>query len=455
MRTIYLIIISWVGVCTFVRAQERDFSDYQDNASQPAAAQTKLLQLRQTIQTKKLNFEVSHNKNLLTDKRQILGVKMNKAKKIYAQASNMEFALNDALDTTLTKATFTVYNLPIYQMTYIRDQYTCNSCFVHSVLAAFESNFRKTHGFVDDLSEQDLLDCFENEQGNSCTSGGNPNELLDWLKKTQKKLQLESNKVYEGTTGNCMSGNNSIYTVENWGLVDPSRDWRKIPSVLEIKRALVQYGALSSTLFATDLFIGYSKGVFREIPSGDPSISEDGTPAVNHAVTIVGWDDTKQAWLIKNSWGYGWGQSGEAWVAYNTNNIGVSTNWVKAKKMDLKEPKIALQPYHLVIPQAGSVFKKKYPNAAAILSFYVDFKNWPGKGKTVIDFTYIDGVMRLKPVRVGKYQANVPFMPSDGLYAGTSIIEFELSTLPKNRIGTVEAVANGQKFVFHFLNPAP
>lgn len=35
-----------------------------------------------------------------------------------------------------------------------------------------------------------------------------------------------------------------------------------------------------------------------------------------HAVTIIGWDDSKQAFLIKNSWGTGWGQHGNFWMPY-------------------------------------------------------------------------------------------------------------------------------------------
>ncbi|WP_447984695.1 C1 family peptidase [Nitrospira sp. Nam74] len=55
-------------------------------------------------------------------------------------------------------------------------------------------------------------------------------------------------------------------------------------------------------------------------------------PATNHAVVIVGWDDEKGAWRVRNSWGTGWGESGYAWVKYNNNAIGWDTVWAVAKK---------------------------------------------------------------------------------------------------------------------------
>lgn len=65
----------------------------------------------------------------------------------------------------------------------------------------------------------------------------------------------------------------------------------------------------------------YKSGVFNENSNAD----------INHAVTLVGWDDSKQAWRIKNSWGKAWEEAGYMWIAYNANKIGYGTSWVQAK----------------------------------------------------------------------------------------------------------------------------
>ncbi len=40
-------------------------------------------------------------------------------------------------------------------------------------------------------------------------------------------------------------------------------------------------------------------------------------PSAGHAMVICGYDDSKNAWKIMNSWGTGWGDAGYGWIDYN------------------------------------------------------------------------------------------------------------------------------------------
>jgi cathepsin L len=55
-------------------------------------------------------------------------------------------------------------------------------------------------------------------------------------------------------------------------------------------------------------------------------------------ISIVGWDDTRNAWLIKNSWGTGWGLNGYGWVDYGRYNIGEQAAWVDAARVYIPLP---------------------------------------------------------------------------------------------------------------------
>ena len=83
-----------------------------------------------------------------------------------------------------------------------------------------------------------------------------------------------------------------------------------------VKAALAK-GPLMTTLSVYADFMTYGSGVYKHVT---------GAALGGHAVSIVGFDDTKKAWLIRNSWGKEWGDSGFAWVSYDdTSGIGAET----------------------------------------------------------------------------------------------------------------------------------
>ncbi len=90
-----------------------------------------------------------------------------------------------------------------------------------------------------------------------------------------------------------------------------------------IKQAVIDYGAVSASM----CWMGDSSGSeYYNATKG--AYYYDGYADLNHAVTIVGWDDNyaasnfatapagSGAFLIKNSWGTGWGNDGYFWISY-------------------------------------------------------------------------------------------------------------------------------------------
>ena len=196
-------------------------------------------------------------------------------------------------------------------MTPVRNQGRCASCWAFAALGAWEGVYALRYGTAVDLSEQQVLVC---TGGRNTCSGGFWGDVLTLMSSTQ--IANESHRPYTGKIGKCHRDARSQYSVASWGFISTAS---VPPPVDRIKQALATHGPIIAGIYSTDAFKIYAGGTF----------SEPGDGPINHAINIVGWDDTRQAWRVRNSQGDAWGEAGYAWVAYGSNRVGTWATWVE------------------------------------------------------------------------------------------------------------------------------
>lgn len=97
----------------------------------------------------------------------------------------------------------------------------------------------------------------------------------------------------------------------------------------------VKYPILTQTIVDSVRAEGEARGYTKE------SIHSGG-----HAMLIVGFDDTKKAFKVQNSWGTGWGDKGYIWVSYDmwsSKDWTASHDWWKSGWVVTKENPTTLQ----------------------------------------------------------------------------------------------------------------
>ncbi len=199
-------------------------------------------------------------------------------------------------------------------MSPVKNQGDCGACWAFAACATFEHTFRKFYGTsrMPDVSEQDLINCGVTSTGDKAGScdGGYSDYAFDYMRSSG--TTTESMRPFVGHEDACSNATKTFRACA-WGQLYPGGNY---PTRSEVKNYLVHYGSVVTYMKASfDDFFTYKSGVYNSYPSSDPT-------DVDHAVTIVGWNDNVNAWIIKNSWGTDWGYSGYAYVDYNSQNIG-------------------------------------------------------------------------------------------------------------------------------------
>ena len=193
-------------------------------------------------------------------------------------------------------------------VTEIKNQASCGSCWAFATVAQLESFARIYDHRYEDLSEQQLIDC-----GPGSCAGGTLTSAYNIFQGYGSVA--ESDIPYQEDDIFLCSQNSYLPRANITGYT------RVANSVAAIKSAL-QEGPVVSGIYGTSTaFINYSGGCF----------DTDYPNQVDHAVLILGWDDSAcggdGAWICKNSWGTGWGEDGYFTIKYGTCSIGEVESW--------------------------------------------------------------------------------------------------------------------------------
>lgn len=214
-------------------------------------------------------------------KAKLLGYKSKKTTKNYVYLPE---ASSDSVDWRTKGA-----------VTAVKNQGMCGSCWAFSATGSMEGAYFLKNNKLVSLSEQQLVACSK-PQGNHGCSGG----LMDYAFKYVKDngMESESDYPYHGMLfwGCHYDKSKVVESFKMTGFTDvPKNDNDQL-------KAAVEKQPISIALDAESLQ-GYNGGIFNSKSCGTQ---------LDHGVLAVGYGEENgvKFWIVKNSWGGSWGESG-------------------------------------------------------------------------------------------------------------------------------------------------
>ena len=190
-------------------------------------------------------------------------------------------------------------------VTPVKDQGTCGSCWAHGALATIESNILIENPQITtiDLSEQYYISgCWGLGDCSGSFVEGVEFKVLKHCMNVGTMIEtcfpyLASNSP----CNHCVDWETNAWRIETYGSVSYATE--------TLKTQIMMNGPVMASMYTDEWY---------QPPSSHKS-------HISHEVCIIGWNDSAGdgCWIVKNSYGTGWGYDGYGLIAYgDVSNIG-------------------------------------------------------------------------------------------------------------------------------------